>query len=332
MRYFLGVDSGGSKAAYALVDQDGAAYGQHIDAGYNRTVDPTPATVAQITQGITDCLAQAPADRAQITGICFGLSYFGELAAKDAEITAALRRAFSGTDCYFTNDSEVGWAGSLAGKPGINIVAGTGAMAYGQNGAGVSARTGGWNHFFSDEGSCYWLGRKTMELFSKQADGRARRGPLYDIVRQTFGLADNYEFIVIMEQEYISSRRKVAELQILLEQAATEGDVAAADLYRQATDELALIVSTLAEQLGFLGGTFPVSYSGGLFRSADGQDDTIAAKKRYVTTPLCQKVEDLGGVLQEPLLAPWQGAALCAIRQFYPEALGSATANMLKNT
>ena len=331
MQYYLGVDSGGSKAAYALVSQTGETISLHIGAGYARTVDRTELTVSQITQGVQDCLAQSPVELAQVRGVCFGLSYYGELSIKDAEVIRALRDAFNGTEHYITNDSEVGWAGSLACKPGVNIVAGTGAIAYGQNKAGACARAGGWAHFFSDEGSCYWLGRKAMKLFSKQADGRIPKGPLYDIVRASFSLKDDFDFIELMEREYIPSRRKVAEFQIVLEQAVTEGDQSAALIYEECTDELLLSISAVANQLGFLDERFLVSYSGGLFRPADTRDATARAKEAHVVAPLRRKVEALGGVLQKPLLEPWQGAALCAIRQFCPEALDEAARNMLKN-
>ena len=73
------------------------------------------------------------------------------------------------------NDSVVGWAGSLGLSSGINLVAGTGSIAYGRNDAGEEARAGGWDERFSDEGSCYWLGMKSLELFSKESDGRAEK-------------------------------------------------------------------------------------------------------------------------------------------------------------
>ncbi|MCL2882257.1 MAG: ATPase [Coriobacteriia bacterium] len=334
MQYFLGIDSGGSKAAYVLIDEEGATLSLHLDVGYNRTADPTDVTVGQISAGIQKCLASSPGpiNLAQISGACIGLSYYGELSDKDAEITAALKEVLGEVGCYFTNDCEVAWAGSLVGKPGVNIVAGTGAMAYGQNESGTAARAGGWNHFFSDEGSCYWLGRRAMELFSKEADGREPRGPLYDIVYQAFALGNDYEFIVRMEQDYIGSRRKVAELQLLLEAAAAQGDLAAVALYEEATDELFTDIATVAATLGLLEGGFPVSYSGGLFRSGSQDARAVAAKEKYVVASLRKKVGALGATLQEPLLEPWQGAALCAIREFCPEALNSATANLLQNT
>ena len=130
MQYFLGVDGGGTKAAYALVSCSGEVINVYVSTGFARTLDSTDITVGQIVEGVETCLAVTSVDPSHVKGICFGLPCFGELAKKDEEIVAALRSKFSGTDCYITNDCEVGWAGSLACKPGVNIVAGTGSIAY----------------------------------------------------------------------------------------------------------------------------------------------------------------------------------------------------------
>ncbi len=57
------------------------------------------------------------------------------------------------------NDMVCGWAGSLACADGINVVAGTGSICYGEY-QGRSARCGGWGELFSDEGSAYWIARQ----------------------------------------------------------------------------------------------------------------------------------------------------------------------------
>lgn len=115
-----------------------------------------------------------------------------------------------------SNDVEAGWAGSLGMEPGIHLVSGTGSIAFGKNKAGKSKRSGSWSAFFGDEGSCCWLGRRTMELFSKQADGRIPVGPLYHMMRERFQLKQDMDFIACMEAEYIPVRSKTASLQKLL--------------------------------------------------------------------------------------------------------------------
>ena len=44
---------------------------------------------------------------------------------------------------------------------------------------------------FSDEGSCYWLGKKALELFSKESDGRVKKGKLLEIFRYNFNLKND---------------------------------------------------------------------------------------------------------------------------------------------
>ncbi|MEI9903464.1 MAG: BadF/BadG/BcrA/BcrD ATPase family protein [Asticcacaulis sp.] len=70
-----------------------------------------------------------------------------------------------------------GWAGSLAGADGINIVAGTGSIGYGER-LGRGARAGGWGEVFSDEGSAYWIAVQGLAAFARMSDGRLAKGPL----------------------------------------------------------------------------------------------------------------------------------------------------------
>ncbi len=48
-----------------------------------------------------------------------------------------------GRDYQCVNDVEVGWAGSLACKPGLHMVAGTGSIGFGRDPQGCTARCGG---------------------------------------------------------------------------------------------------------------------------------------------------------------------------------------------
>ncbi len=84
------------------------------------------------------------------------------------------------------NDMVGGWAGSLAGRDGVNVIAGTGSMAYGERG-GTAHRVGGWSEVFGDEGSAYWVAVQGLNAFSRMADGRLPRGPLHALVRERVG-------------------------------------------------------------------------------------------------------------------------------------------------
>jgi N-acetylglucosamine kinase-like BadF-type ATPase len=249
-------------------------------------------------------------DYGGIAGIAMGLPCHGESADGDLALERAIRGVFTGIPLYFTNDVEVGWAGSMALGPGINIVAGTGSIAFGKDIHGKTARTGGWSEFFGDEGSCYWMGRKVMELFSKQSDGRIPRDALYTTVRSELNLKDDFGFIDLIHTEYISYREQVASLQFLAEKAALAGSQSAKALYGEAARELLLLVSAVRNRLDFPEKTWNVSYSGGLFKAGD-----------LVLPQFLQGIEGDGGILSPPRFGPVEGAVLLAFQHFDPDGL-----------
>jgi len=304
MNYYLGIDGGGTKTLFNLADQNGEIVGTHACDGSSYKQYGIDNVVNKLYDNALQCIAKSGVKLIDLSGICFGLSCFGESVDGDRMLSSALEKQFSNIPVIIVNDSEVGWAGSLAMQPGINIVSGTGSIAFGKDANGNSARCGGWNEFFSDEGSCYWLGHKTMELFSKQSDGRLPKGALYDIITEAFELKEDFAFIDIMEKDYIPYREKVASMQVFLMQAALKGDESAKEMYIQAADELAQIVSGVARRLE-LSKPFPVSYSGGLFKAGD-----------LILNPFTKNITSLGGQLQEPLFSPVYGAVLLAMSKF----------------
>jgi len=159
--------------------------------------------------------------------------------------------------------------GNAPGADGINIVAGTGSIAYGEY-SGRGARAGGWGELFSDEGSAYWLAREGLRLFSRMSDGRAARGALYEGVRRHFALADDLELCAAIYGKSVAQRSQLAQLAKLVADAARAGDQAAQALFAQEVTELAEMVDAVRTQLHVPPGlALPVSYSGGLFQLRD---------------------------------------------------------------
>jgi N-acetylglucosamine kinase-like BadF-type ATPase len=245
-----------------------------------------------------------------IGGAVLGMPCFGESAAGDKLLAASLCSAFASAPHFITNDVHVGWAGSLSLQPGVNVVAGTGSISFGVDGRGQSARSGGWDEFYSDEGSGYWLGRRTMELFAKQADGRLPKSALYGIIKKEFGYAEDFAFIDHMRAEYIGNRKKTASLQILTERAALAGDKSAAALYDEAAEELAALAYAVCARLEAPAAGWAASYSGGVFRAGE-----------LILPKFIKLLEHRGIRVDAPRHSPVQGALLMAFERFYPAGL-----------
>lgn len=301
MKYYIGIDGGGSKTIFAISGEDGKILGTVMAGSAFYKQIGEEGVIELLKNGVQEVCAFAEGKNTNIASVCFGMPAWGESPANDKVIEQKILSTFPEWNIHIVNDCEVGWAGSLLAKPGINIVAGTGSIAFGKNEDGETARSGGWSEWFGDEGSGYWLGMKCVQLFTRQSDHRDEKGPLYRIVRESLKLSDDMEIVDLFESEYLHQRDRIASLQKLLLLAANEGDVYAVEAYAQAARELYDIVCGVKKQI-FAGKVCTVSCSGGIFKvgdlirkpfmellAADGMELTDAKAEPYVGAVLLAK-------------------------------------------
>jgi N-acetylglucosamine kinase-like BadF-type ATPase len=304
---YLGVDGGGTKTAFVLIDSRGTIRATHLAAGSYYLTIGLCALGTLLADGVKSVLAKASLSVGDLDFSFFGLPAYGE----DTTLIGAMSRLpeqILPPDTYLCgNDMICGWAGSLLCADGISIVAGTGSICYGER-SGAVARSGGWGELFSDEGSAYWIACRGLNLFARMSDGRAARGPLYEIVRQSLGIAQDLDLCAYVFTRLEGDRARIAQLCKLVTQAARAGDEQAMDIVRQAAAELALMVDATRRQLGFNSAEpVPVSYSGGVF------DHIGALLLDQFTASL--HAHRPGYRVSEPVLPPGIGAALYAAKR-----------------
>jgi len=309
MKYYVGVDGGGTKTAICAASEDSSMFISELtgssswrEYGIENTIDNIVDAVKSLPIGEFD----------QIAGIVMGLPYVGESDEGDKELIKYADTIFNDVPYHITNDVEVGWAGSLALSSGVNVVAGTGSIAFGKNEEGETARCGGWSEFFSDEGSCYWIGRKILQEFSKQSDGRKPQDELYYTIRKEMNINNDFEIIDMIHNDYITNRDKIAALQYYSKDAALAGSQSAKKIYKEAVDELCDMVAAIRNKLHFKQQPFPVSYSGGLFKTGE-----------LVIPDFFAGIEAIGGSPVTPKFEPMYGALLSAFEKFNPQGLSA---------
>lgn len=317
----LGIDGGGTKTLFSLCDETG-----RVLCMLRR---PTIALLqvgeegqrAALEEGTRAALREAglPAEGPAfgLSAVCFGAPTLGESKTGDAAMRHSMHRVFGDGKWRVCNDAEVAWAGSFALRPGINILAGTGTMAFGMDIHGQKARCGGWGEHYGDEGSGYWLGMRALSLFCKEADGRLPAGALYAIMREHFHLDIDFDIYEATIHDCLPYRDKVAELQLLLLEAARQGDENAIACYQEAGREIALNVNGILNRLDFPEGA-EVSYSGGIFKTG-----------ALVMGSFRNSLEARGCTIVRPLAPPWVGALMAALQLAgadTPEALAQLIA------
>ncbi|MEP6547298.1 MAG: BadF/BadG/BcrA/BcrD ATPase family protein [Gammaproteobacteria bacterium] len=305
VKRFLGVDGGGSKTDFLLIDESGRVLAARREGSAYYPQIGVDALQSMVVQGIRGTLAQASVSPADTTFACIGLPAYGEDSALIARLDDIAASVLPLQRYRSVNDMVCGWAAALAGRDGINIVAGTGSIGYGEF-EGRSARAGGWGEIFSDEGSAYWIAREALNLFSRMSDGRMAKAPLYEMMREHFDVRVDFDVSAAVYGPPPMNRSDFAALAPIVSSAASAGDVESRRILAAAANELAAIVHAIRDQLDVPPPLpLPVSYSGGMFHT-----DSLL-------TPLLEASLQRSGRRYEfapPRLAPRAGAALYAAK------------------
>jgi N-acetylglucosamine kinase-like BadF-type ATPase len=315
---FVGVDGGGSKTRFVLIDGDGnrvaACEGPtsyHLEVG----MDGVRAVLAD---GLAALLRGAGIAGGDVTHAFLGLPAHGEDAAAQAMLDAMPAALLGHRRYRCGNDVVCAFAGALGGADGIVIVAGTGSIAYGEH-RGCTARAGGWGEVFGDEGSAYWIAVRGLNAFSRMSDGRLPRGPLHAIFQAElealpFGAdagnspppQSRSDLELCAPIMSAAGRSRIAALSPLVARAAQSGDVAARGILDEAARELTAIAGAVHRALN-ASSDEPValSWSGGVFNAGD-----------LILDPLRRHLAAQGARyrLAPPLLPPGEGAAVYAAR------------------
>jgi len=162
---YLGIDGGGSKTSFLLVDE---YYNEicHIESGPSNWLSVGADAAKQaITQGISD-LTERP------NIVCAG---FAGAARHDsaAFYKEVLESLIPEAQIIIESDAFIASIGAIGVDPGILLIAGTGSIVIGRDKARNMFRIGGWGPYFGDEGSGFWIGREAVREALRSLDLQA---------------------------------------------------------------------------------------------------------------------------------------------------------------
>ena len=300
---FLGVDGGGTKTHFVLVDGDGNLAASHEGPSSYYLEIGMDGVRRVLADGLAALFGQAGTDGSAVAHAFFGLPAHGEDRAAQALLDALPAPLLGHRRYRCGNDMVCAWAGSLGGEDGINIVAGTGSIGYGER-RGKSARAGGWGEVFGDEGSAYWIAVQGLNIFTRMSDGRLPKGPLHAAFTASLRLSTDLD--ICAKVLNTRDRAGIAAMSQLVARAAHGGDAFAIGIFDDAARELAAVVAAVRQALEFEPAEpVAVSYSGGVFNAG-----------ALVLEPLERHLAVLSGNyrLKAPIVAPSIGAAIYAAK------------------
>ena len=230
----LGIDGGGSKVLVTLADKDGRILRTALGGGVNPMDNPD---WRQELERRIEPFRNEPG----LAAVGAALPAYGEVAHLSSLQKRCIDEAFPDIRRTVLNDVDAAHLGAFAGRPGILVLSGTGSMSWARNGAGASARVGGWGDVIGDEGSSYWIGREALHLISQSLDGRTRPTALAKAVYEHLELdmSDPVNALGGWISGLARPRAGIAALSVLVDRAASKGDEAAIDLIDRSAQELA---------------------------------------------------------------------------------------------
>jgi glucosamine kinase len=183
---YLGIDGGGSKTAFLLVDE---YYNEicHLTSGPSNYLsvgaEAAKEAIAQGLSRLTEpphivCAGFAGAGRPE------GMAFYREL----------LQSLMPDAQVIIESDAFIASIGAIGVDPGVLLIAGTGSIVIGRDKDRSMFRVGGWGPHFGDEGSGFWIGREAVRAVLRSIDAQAP-SKLADRIAGTLGLSSVSETV-----------------------------------------------------------------------------------------------------------------------------------------
>jgi N-acetylglucosamine kinase-like BadF-type ATPase len=254
-RLCIGVDAGGSSTVAALA-RDGA---------FERIVRGGPANAT--TRGVAGAAEAIRGLVAELAGAEMpSVLYVGAAGAGRPHTAKALQAALSAhfpvTRIQIEDDAAIALRAGVPAGPGIVLVAGTGSLAYAENGD-RRVRVGGAGYLLGDEGSGFSIGLAAAKLLARVYDGRARADETTEFVARELAAGDRFALLDALYGERFEVAR-IAALAKGVVALASAGNRAATKIAQAAAADLGDLVKVAAQQADLLEASPAVALAGGL--------------------------------------------------------------------
>jgi N-acetylglucosamine kinase-like BadF-type ATPase len=234
MKYFLGLDVGGTKTACALADE-GRILGRATAGSAKVLRVGKDEAAVHLREALDAVSAESGVALADVTASCIGTS-----GATIPDVTDWLREQMAarvGGTLTIVGDEVITLDAAFPGGPGVIVIAGTGSNVIGRSRSGWMTRAGGWGPALADEGSGSLLGQQALRgVFA--AINAGEEPMLLHRVLKHLGLRTKDDIVAVANDVNFS----FASLMPVVVQAARDGDQVAQTTLRRGGEELAVLV------------------------------------------------------------------------------------------
>lgn len=261
--YILAADGGGTGTRCVVASLDGTVLGVG-EAGPSNYRRVGVEAAAGNVRWAAEAALQAAGVNPPVAMACYCLAGAG-LPDGRAPFLEALEGLGLARSVTVYSDARAAWAGAHLLEPGVVLIAGTGAVAFGVNAEGRESLADGWGPLWGDEGGAYWIGLQALRAVARADDGRGPATRLTQALLQHFAVSEPREIISRLPLERTHSR-EIAALARVCSSEAERGDEPARRILEEAGELLALTAAAPVKSLG-LGLAPRIAVMGGVLSS-----------------------------------------------------------------
>ena len=275
--FYIGIDGGGTRTRAVVARKDLVPLGRGASGPANAATCPLPRVLESVQEAASDALLAANLRDAPPESVVVGLA--GVDSIRDRQpLQNALEAVFGKGRVLLTSDAQIALSGAAPDRvdaPAVVVIAGTGAIAFGQAEGGATARAGGFGPLLSDEGGGYAIARRGLVAVVREIDGRGPPTAIRELLFTTGGVSSLTDLLERIYRSEGGAADVAAYFPVVLA-AARAGDAEARRILAEAGRDLALDVVTVVKKLGLEGVAFPVATIGGVFAAGAFVTDALA--------------------------------------------------------
>jgi N-acetylglucosamine kinase-like BadF-type ATPase len=260
--FFLGIDGGGTKTRCIIGDEI-KTLGAGSGSGCNIVRVGEACARDSLASAIHEACVSAGVAPQKIVRTCAGVA-----GAADDGVASLVQRVLIeilGGAIEVIGDMEIALESAFGAGAGVVVIAGTGAIAYGRNLRGESARAGGWGRLVSDEGSGHWIGEKAIGAALREFDG-GKESVLLDALMKALEVRSVHDLAVSANSDPIP---EFAALFPVVMACANAGDPASRGVLQEAGTKLAETAVIVFRRLFAASEAAQVATHGGVFERSE---------------------------------------------------------------
>ncbi len=275
MKYFIGIDGGGTKTKGVLVDENLNIINEGIGGPSNFLAFEITDVVNSILELLSNLTNDTNISLNDVQSILIGTAGAGRRDDAERLKNALLKKAKENylniNNFSVESDARIALEGAFTGKPGSILIAGTGSIMFGKDLQNNIHRVGGFGRILGDEGSGFHIGRAGLSALAKSFDGRSNVTLLTKLVKENFNISDSTQLI----NAVYKSNFDIPQIAPLVIEAAEKNDDICIDILNSEIDQLVEHISAMKEKINedllsvsLIGGTITTdNYYANLFQS-----------------------------------------------------------------